>query len=174
MATGKSKDVVSDDVKAEEGAALQRLLNERNMTQQALAAASGIGTKAVISQLISGTRPMNIAGAAKMARVLQVAIDDFSPRLAAIVREAAALVKSPFTSSNGKWNLVESTTSEPIPMARVMAMETPASPYSWPFATLTIQQYAEISPEGKAELEAFARGMFTEAARRATKSNGTG
>ena len=91
MATS-TKDPVPEAVRKAEGDALRRLFEQAKMSQPQVAERSGVGSKAFVSQLLTGHRPLNIEQATKIAEVIGRKIDEFSPRLANQIRAAAALV----------------------------------------------------------------------------------
>lgn len=67
---------------------LRRLFDERaGMSQQDFAELHGFGTQGMVWQYLSGHRPLNYEAAAKFARALGCKIDDFSPEMAAALRE---------------------------------------------------------------------------------------
>jgi transcriptional regulator with XRE-family HTH domain len=92
MAT-TSKDTVPDEVKKSEGKALKRLIELNGKGQPQIAADSEVGSKAYVSQMCTGHRPINADAAARLASALGVKIDAFSPRLADNIRDAARFVQ---------------------------------------------------------------------------------
>lgn len=86
---------VSAEVREQEGQRLGLLIEELTLGSKAdFAQRSGLGTPSYLSQIISGHRPLSIEAATKIAKHLKIPIDDFSPRVAAMVRDAAACVTS--------------------------------------------------------------------------------
>ena len=166
MATS-TKESLPEDIKTQEGAALRKLLDDLKFNHQRLAKESEIGTKAYVPQLVNGRRPLNIEAAVRIANVLKVRIDDFSPRLAEIVRGAYEHVyPAPLQAR---------MVSEPSPLWRGREFEpnrSDKSPGKWPFPRLTPDQYSMISEGGRDELEQLARGMYIEAHRSAKVSGG--
>lgn len=167
MATS-TKESVPTDIKIQEGAALRRLLEDRKIAHQQLAEDSQIGTKAYVSQLINGHRPLNIEVAARVASMLGVRIDEFSPRLADIVRSAYEHVGRDNYPAFAGYHEV----NEPRAFRLGAASTHDKSNAPWPFAMLTPAQYGEISEGGRQELEQLARGMYMEAHRTAKVSGG--
>ena len=156
-----TKEVVPDHIRTSEGEALRRLIDASEFSQQTLAAAAGVGSKGFLWQIVSGHRPLNLEAAAKLAKALKVKIDAFSPRLADVVRETSSLVlpASYLREPNG-----DSHANAPIPISR--ATEAPAPRSAWPFSSVTPAEYATISPESRAEIDAIVRGMYIEASKR--------
>lgn len=67
---------------------LRRLYDERaGVSQQEFAERHGFGTQGMVWQYLSGHRPLNYEAAAKFAKALGCKIDDFSPEMAAALRE---------------------------------------------------------------------------------------
>jgi transcriptional regulator with XRE-family HTH domain len=67
---------------------LRRLFDERaGLSQQDFAKRYGFGTQGMVWQYLSGHRPLNYEAAAKFAKGLGCKIDDFSPEMAAALRE---------------------------------------------------------------------------------------
>jgi transcriptional regulator with XRE-family HTH domain len=87
---------IPSDVRDAEAATLKRLFQEKaNMSQAEFAKKYRIGSAGMVWQYLNGRRPLNADVAAKFAKGLAVAIDDFSPRLASAVRAAARVVDLP-------------------------------------------------------------------------------
>jgi hypothetical protein len=86
------QDEVPLDVREREAAAIRRLTDAhcavREISRAQLVRLAGIGTPAVMKQWLSTARPLSLAGAVKLSAALSLPIDDFSPRLAAFVRDA--------------------------------------------------------------------------------------
>lgn len=177
MATS-TKDPVPDAVRKSEGDALRRLIEQAKLTQPEVAQRSGVGSKAYISQLLTGHRPLNIEQASKIAEVIGRKVDEFSPRLASAIRSAAGQIilldeahsthKRPETQSL----LAKEPRSDEDVARMIAASAAPTAIGRWPFERLTPEQYMQISPEGRAELETLARGMYMEAAIKPAKANG--
>lgn len=179
MATS-TKDPVPEAVRKAEGDALRRLFEQAKMSQPQVAERSGVGSKAFVSQLLTGHRPLNIEQATKIAEVIGRKIDEFSPRLANQIRAAAALVDMlVLTGDTVAVPVTKSTISidrtgihhTPEVENKIVVMNGNASS-TWPFQRLTPEQYKQISPEGRTELETLARGMFLEATRQLAKAQG--
>src|SRR5574337_929837 len=84
---------IPDSVRVAEAAALAKLFDARQprLGHRAFAVAFGIGESAgAVAHYLNNRRPLNLNAATKFAQGLGVAIDAFSPRLAA----AAALARS--------------------------------------------------------------------------------
>lgn len=162
-----TKEVVPDSVRTAEGEALRRLMDARGLSQQTLAATSGIGSKGFLWQVVSGHRPLNLDAAAKLAKTLKVKIDDFSPRIADVVRETSALVnpaaylREPSGDAIPTAPAPQHVAQAPIPISRGFSQRD-----TWPFTSLTPAEYEMISPESRAEIDAIVRGMFIEASKR--------
>jgi transcriptional regulator with XRE-family HTH domain len=167
MAT-TTKEPVPDQVRQQEGAALRLIIKNSDSSQEQLAAQTGIGTKAYLSQLLSGHRPLNIEVATRLAKALGTGIEAFSPRLALLVREAFAYV----SSAPGATSPVNIHSAD-IREARPTYWQNPATD-AWPFDTITPHQFHQISPHGRMEIEAIARGMFMESKRQGTRANEPG
>lgn len=165
-----TKETVSQDTRAQEGEALRRLIEMKKLTHLQVAETASIGTKAYISQLLSGHRPLNIEVATRVSAVLGVRIDAFSPRLASMVREAYEQVSRTTYPALVDATLVEA--NEPRALRLGTDPGTPRTASHWPFASLTPAQYGEISEGGREELEQLARGMYMEAHRTAKVSGG--
>jgi len=163
MATS-TKESIPDAIRTREGQELQRLLKARNITHQQVADSSGIGTKAYISQIVNGIRPLNIDSASRLARSIGARIDDFSPRLADMVREAHAHVIKNNTAVLSVATMANEADTQPLDFS--------GGARRWPFVHITPSEYMLISPEGRAELEAIARGMYMEASRTAKAHSG--
>lgn len=159
MASTK-KEVVPDAVRVLEGETLRRLMDERKVSHQALASRADLGTKAYVSQILSGHRPLNIEAASRIARTLNVKIDEFSTRISSILREATLYLDSPSLKSESSTLLANA----PIPI-RTFADNSPNAAVKWPFQHLTPSQFAHISEGSRNELEAIARGMYMESNR---------
>ena len=70
--------------------ALKRLYDERvsgEITQEEFGVRYGLGTQGMVWQYLNGHTPLNIEAAAKFAKGLNCKIDDFSPELAATLRD---------------------------------------------------------------------------------------
>lgn len=59
--------------------------SQREFTQESAAHAMGWTTQGAVSQYLNGTIPMNLEAASKFATFLRCRINDFSPRLAALL-----------------------------------------------------------------------------------------
>lgn len=149
MATS-TKEVVPEKVRADEGEALRKLIEKSPFNQATLAKESGVGSKAFVAQLTKGVRPLNLKAACQLAMKLGVKLDDFTPRLAAVVRQAYPLIRHD-----------EATAAAYAVMEKQPPPFVPTS--SWPFLTVPPAMYERISPEARRELEAIARGMAIEA-----------
>lgn len=55
---------------------LQKIMNERNLSQKELAEQTGLSTT-YISYFINGKRGMSVYNAKKIARALKIGLDDF-------------------------------------------------------------------------------------------------
>ena len=163
-----TKESVSTDTRVQEGDALRKLIEVQKLTHQQVAEDAAVGTKAYVSQLLSGHRPLNIEVATRIARVLGVRIDAFSPRLAAIVRDAYEHVgRSTYPA------LIDVHEVNETRAFRLGGGSPQERPYGqWPFSILTPAQFSEISEGGREELEQLARGMYMEAHRTAKVSGG--
>lgn len=167
-----TKESVPPDARAQEGEALRRLIEGKKVTHQQLADEAQVGTKAYVSQLLSGHRPLNIEVATRLAAALGVRIDAFSPRLAALVRQAYEHVGRATYPALVDATLVETQAGEPRALSLNPESRQRARPVQWPFASLTPAEYSEISEGGRADLEQLARGMHMEARRTSKVSGG--
>lgn len=70
--------------------ALLKLIGNRNKAE--LARKIGIGTPPVVSQHLSGRRPISLEQGVAYATEFGITLDALSPRLAAVARQAAALL----------------------------------------------------------------------------------
>jgi transcriptional regulator with XRE-family HTH domain len=70
--------------------ALRKLIGTRNKAE--LARKIGIGTPPVVSQHLSGRRPISLEQGVAYAAEFGITLDALSPRLAALARQAAALI----------------------------------------------------------------------------------
>lgn len=61
---------------------------EEREPQEVFAARHNIGSQSMMAQYLNGKRPLNLQAAIAFSRGLGVKIGDFSPRIAAMVREA--------------------------------------------------------------------------------------
>ena len=161
-----TKEVVPDSVRTAEGDALRRLIDARGVSQQTLATTSGIGSKGFLWQVVSGHRPLNLDAAAKLAKALQVKIDDFSPRIADVVRETSALVVPAAYLREPNGDAIIDVPAPPHVARAPIPLGRGAQRDSWPFSSVTPTEFETISPESRAELDAIVRGMFIEASRR--------
>ncbi|MBK5915131.1 S24 family peptidase [Rhodocyclus purpureus] len=94
----KTKASKIEDVHTREAKALKAIYVERAVGSQAeFGAETGIGTQGMVWQYLNAKSPLNLAAAAKFAKALGCAIEDFSPRLAAEARTVSAL--SPATDA---------------------------------------------------------------------------
>lgn len=143
-----TKEVVPDRIRQAEATALQQIIDASAMLKKEVIAKSKIGNASYLTQLLNGDRPLNLVAACQLATALGVKLDDFTPRLAQAVREASKLLSD---------NALESRVAEPIAAYRVG---------SWPFDSVTPEEFANVSPMGRAELEGIARGMVIEARRK--------
>lgn len=73
---------------------LQGIVMRSGLPQLDIAYACGWKSQGLVSQYTLGTIPLNIAAAAKLARVLGVSVGDFSPRLEQQIQEHAGLAKA--------------------------------------------------------------------------------
>lgn len=147
MATS-DKDTVSSEVRQAEGEALNLLVLAQGGPSKVAAAAEI--APAYLTQLKQGVRPLNLKTAVALAKALGSRLDDFSPRLARMVAEAMPYLRE--------------STHESTPL---VAMESAPSYYTgnpeWPFKTLKPWEWHLISPSGREQLEAIAKGMAIEA-----------
>jgi len=83
-------------VRKAEAASLALLFKDRGISQSQFGLDNDIGNQSMVSQYLTGKRPLNVASAIAFARGIGVRIDDFSPRLADLIRDAA-----PFLNPSG-------------------------------------------------------------------------
>lgn len=74
--------------RAEEARALRGLFEKQPLGQAAFGKRFEIGNQSMVSQYLTGRRPLNLKAAANFARGLRVPISDFSPRLAGLAVSA--------------------------------------------------------------------------------------
>lgn len=97
-----------------DGDRLKALLGDRN--RAAFAREHGLrGGNSLISQHISGNRPISLEAAVGYAKALTVALDDVSPACASLVRDAAKLL------SDAAPAVKESLTPQPPDLAALLA-----------------------------------------------------
>lgn len=147
MATS-DKDTVSAEVRQAEGEALNLLVLAQGGPSKVAAAAEI--APAYLTQLKQGVRPLNLKTAVALAKALGSRLDDFSPRLARMVAEA-----KPYLQDN-------THTSGPLLLMEPKATYNAGKP-DWPFKTVTPREWNQISPSGRDQLEAIAKGMAIEA-----------
>lgn len=87
-------DAVDNDTRTAEAAALKRLFDAQPLGQAVFGRRFDIGGQSMMSQYLTGRRPLNLPAAINFARGLQRPIADFSPRLAAMAAQAAATTPS--------------------------------------------------------------------------------
>lgn len=136
------KDTVPLHVRETEGRLLRAAIDQSGFNQSDFASRSGIGSKAYLTQLMSGVRPINLKAACQIAALLKIEIDYFSPRIAELIRSAIPLVKSANTHNPAQGML--------------------GLPEQWPLGDVSPADFAQISEQGKREIIAFARGMARE------------
>lgn len=124
------KETTSDEVKASEGAALTRLITRSGARKVDVESATGVAGS-FLKQIELGIRPMNLEHATKLARFFEVTLDDISPRLASIARDASAM-------------LAKSQVSKPPQSPNVTEITAKAPSQIWPFQTVTIERYYNL------------------------------
>lgn len=66
---------------------LKRIFDKSGHSQLQFGHEFDIGNQSMVSQYLNGERPLNLGAAGNFARGLNCLIDDFSPRLAAQIRD---------------------------------------------------------------------------------------
>lgn len=153
MAT-TTKDVVPEEVKQREGQALKRLIELSGKSQPSIALETGVGTKAYISQLCTGHRPLNADTAAKLARALNTVVDNFSPRLADSIREAAAHVKSTTYTEANNTPILACETVRPLQFAKQQ------NTTAWPFSATQEKLQNHLTSADLARIDGFILGVL--------------
>lgn len=152
MATS-TKDTVDPDERRSEGEALNRLVLAAGGNKKVASKADV--APAYLSQLMQGNRPLNLKAAIGLAAAMGKHIEDFSPRLAELVKEAL-----PHVSTGRKL-------AEP-PAAYHVTRQQPAP--AWPFEHVTAAQWEQLTPGGRRRIEQLVEGMVieSEAAKKAS------
>lgn len=94
-----AKAKIPDEVVAREAGALRRLYERdtgpggahESMSQARFAQTFDVGSQAMLWQYLTGARPLGLEAATRLARALGCHISDFSPRLAALARDASGV-----------------------------------------------------------------------------------
>jgi hypothetical protein len=87
-------DAVDNDTRIAEAAALKLLFDAQPLGQAVFGRRFDIGGQSMVSQYLTGRRPLNLPAAINFARGLQRPIAAFSPRLAALAAQAASTTPS--------------------------------------------------------------------------------
>ena len=144
----RNKEKVSTDDKDFEAAQLARLFDGRN--RAAFAREFELGSPALLWQYIKADRPLNIEAAIKIARGLGVPIDEFSPRLATLIRGAYPWVAGG-READGPEPTAEVRGDRRMPSG-VTYMDRRAA-NAWPFRNVALERVRRLTPDQLADAE---------------------
>lgn len=77
----------------DDAARLKRIFDKSGYSQLVFGNEFDIGNQSMVNQYLNGERPLNLTAAGKFSRGLNCLMDDFSPRLAAQIRELCLFVE---------------------------------------------------------------------------------
>lgn len=151
-------------------------MDQKKVGPTELAANTTLGTKGYISQIVNGLRPLHIEAATQVARYLEVGIDEFSPRLAEVITEAFRCLSAKAREGEARESAPNDDDGNGGETAKVRYVRTERSskhpPEAWPFKSISPQEFDQVDPDSKRELEAIARGIVIASRRLGKTANG--